>query len=239
MDPSTAGARAAASSCSNPGAHVLDLLRNGPVGDRTVLYLRHSIRNSFAGVPVEQQLAAEITPEGVLRAREFGASLRQLLPGRRLVLGHTLARRCRMTAECIGAGYAPGGEFRMIDYHGDIDDLFLDVDAFLAIREEHGWEGMIERWLARQIPPTVMRDPRIYADRHLDRLLSTDGVDDGDLFIVIGHDITVFPLVSRLFDRTITTVDFLNGIVIDADGTTAGARFSDGERALATTLTIA
>lgn len=144
-----------------------------------------------------------------------------------------------MTAECIGAGYAPGGRFRMVDYRRDIDDLILDVDALLALRDAIGWDALILRWLDGGVPPGVMRDSRAYADLHLEQLVAFDGIDDRDLFVVVGHDITLFALASRLFDRAITTVEFLNGIVMDADGTTGRARFSDGDRTLATTLTIA
>ena len=239
MDHPTAGRPVAAAPRPNPGAHVLDLLRDGATGERTALYLRHSIRDSLAGVPVHQQLAAGITAEGALRAREFGVALRRLVPGRSLILGRTIARRSRMTADCIGAGYAPGGQFRTIDYRRDVDDLILDVDAFLALRQAIGWEALLRRWLGQGVPRDVMRDPRAYADLHLAQLVAFDGLDDRDLFVVIGHDITLFALVSRLFDRTITTVDFLNGIVIDADGRHGEARFSDGERTLAATLKLA
>lgn len=232
----TAGGPAAAAPRSNPGTPVLDLLRDGTVGERTAVYLRHSIRDSLSGVPVHQQLATEITPEGALRAREFGGSLRRLIPGRRLVLGHTIARRSRMTAECIGAGYAPDGHYRMIDYRRDIDDLILDADAFLALRDAIGWEPLLRRWLGRGVPRNIMRDPHVYADTHLEQLVAFDGIDERDLFVVVGHDITLFALVSRLYDRTITTVDFLNGIVIDTDGRNGEARFSDGQQILARTL---
>ena len=239
MDLPTAGGPAAAAPRPNPGAPVLDLLRDGPATGPTALYLRHSIRDSLAGVPVHQQLAVGITPEGALRAREFGDALRRLVPGRRLVLGHTIARRSRMTAECIGAGYAPGGQFRMIDYRRDIDDLILDPDAVRALRDAIGWEALLRRWLGRGVPRDIMRDPRVYADTHLEQLVAFDGIDERDLFVVVGHDITLFALVSRLYDRMITTVDFLNGVVIDAGGTNGEARFSDGEQTLATTLKLA
>lgn len=236
MDLPIAGEPAAAAPRSNLGAPILDLLRDGTVGIRTAVYLRHSIRNSLAGIPAHQQLAAEITPEGALRAREFGEALQRLVPGRRLVLGHTIARRSRMTASCIGAGYAPDGHYRMIDYRRDIDDLILDPDAFLALRDAIGWEPLLRRWLGRGVPRDIMRDPHVYADTHLEQLIAVDGGDDRDLFVVIGDDITLFALVSRLFGRTITTVDFLNGIAITTDGTTSEARFSGGEETLATTL---
>ncbi len=231
MDLPIAGEPAAAAPRSNLGAPILDLLRDGTVGIRTAVYLRHSIRNSLAGIPVHQQLAAEITPEGALRAREFGDALRR----RHLVLGQTIARRSCMTAACIGAGYAPDGHYRMIDYRRDIDDLILDPDAFLALRDAIGWEPLLRRWLRRGVPCDIMRDPHVYADTHLEQLIAIDGDGNHDLFVVIGHDITLFALISRLFGRTITTVDFLNGIVITTDGSTCEARFSGGEETLATT----
>ena len=90
-----------------PGEFVLDILKEVPKNRRTIVLIRHSKRDSFEGVPDHLREGVVITPEGIRMAREFGESLGEILPGKPLVLGHTVARRCRMTAESIRDGYPP------------------------------------------------------------------------------------------------------------------------------------
>jgi len=128
-----------------PGEYLLSLLKEASDTQKTILFLRHSKRNSFAGIPDHLRPGVEITPEGRLMAREFGEALGQVTPGRRLFLAHTIARRCRMTAECICQGYSPASWFPMVEYPDEIGDPVLDPDAFIDLRERIGWQVLIRR----------------------------------------------------------------------------------------------
>jgi len=128
-----------------PGEYILSLLKEASDTQKTILFLRHSKRNSFAGIPDHLRPGVEITPEGRLMAREFGEALGQVTPGRRLFLAHTIARRCRMTAECIRQGYSPASWFPMVEYPDEIGDPVLDPDAFIDLRERIGWQVLIRR----------------------------------------------------------------------------------------------
>ncbi len=213
----------------NPGDFVLDLLDTQPDSERTILLLRHSKRNSFIGVPDHLRPGVEITPEGVLMAREFGESLAEIVPDRRLLLRHTLALRCRMTAESIGQGYSLGNQFRMEEYPQELGDPVVDMGRFIELREQYGWEKLIRKWLDREIPDDVLQDPDLFSDNNVKHLLSLCATGDRDLFVIVGHDVTLFPIVSRVFGRKITTIDFLNGIAISAYETNAEIQFANSE----------
>jgi len=217
-----------------PGDYVLDLLKEAPDTEKTILFLRHSKRDSFAEVPDHLRPGVEITPEGVLMAREFGEALGQVAPGRRLFLAHTIARRCRMTAECIRHGYSPASQFPMVEYPEEIGDPVLDPEAFIDLRETLGWQVLIRKWLDGAVPATILQYPDTYSQILLHTLLSFRGMEDGDLFVAIGHDITLFPILSRVFGKKLTAIEFLNGIVISANRTTAEIRFADAECSLKT-----
>ena len=214
-----------------PGTYILDLLLKGQDTGKTIVYLRHSTRNSFAGVPEHLRQGVEITEEGIQVAREFGTSLHRIFPEKRLILGHTVARRCQMTAEFIGQGFSPAG-FQIIDYQKEIEDPILDMESYCAERDENGWENLIINWLNKKVPQNIMQDPDTYADRHVKKLISFDSIDNGNLFVVIGHDYTIFPIVSRVFGKRMTGIDFLNGIVIQAGSGTAKILFSDADGAM-------
>lgn len=220
------------------GDFVLDLLRETDLTGRTILLLRHSKRDSFQGIPEHIRPTIEITPEGVRMATEFGESLSAVAPGRQLFLGHTVARRCQMTAECIAEGYSSPGNVHMVEYHRQIDEPVVNLPHFVALREELGWQALMKQWLLGMIPLTVMQDPRRYSDTHLTRLLSFPNMGEGDVFAVIAHDITLFPIVYSVFGMPVTTIDFLNGVLISANENTAEIRFADAGCSLRTVLPI-
>lgn len=219
-----------------PGEYVLDLLDDTPGNGRTILLLRHSKRDSFQGVPEHIRPTVEITPEGIAMAREFGKALNTVVPGRRLFLGHTIARRCRMTAECIAGGYSSARRIQMVEFHREIEEPVVDLSRFKALREELGWQPLMKKWLLGEIPPTILQDPYQYSETLINRLLSFHHMDDGDVFAVIAHDITLFPIVYSVFGKPVTTIDFLNGVVISANTNSAEIMFADAGCSLRTVL---
>jgi hypothetical protein len=212
-----------------PGGFILDLLRETHGTEWTILFLRHSVRDSFTGVPDHLRQGVGINPEGICRARNFGRSLAEVLPGRRLLLGHTVARRCRMTAECIGEGYSPCKDFRILGCRPDVQDPVADPARYIALREEFGWPGLMKRWLNREISYDILADPHRYARTQLENLVSFHEGCDADLLVVVAHDITLLPIVLHVFGRPITALDFLNGIVITPGRTGTGIRFADAD----------
>ncbi len=215
-----------------PGDYVLDLLKDAPGDRRTIALVRHSARNSFAGIPAHLRDSVEITPEGVSLARSFGQSLGEIFPGNLLLLGHTGALRCRMTAESIGDGYFPAERVLMLGCQPEIDSPVVNPEKCVALLTEPGWtEGMI-RWLDEEMPGDTLRNPQTYAEDIIGKLLSFPKTGEPDLLVVVAHDITLFPMVSSIFGKKITMVEFLNGIVIAADTTTAEFRYTDAQCSL-------
>lgn len=217
-----------------PGDFVLELLKDVFHDGRTIVLMRHSARNSFYGVPQELREAMDITSEGVFLARAFGESLQEIIMGNDLFLGHTVARRCRMTAEAIADGFASAGRVHLIGCQPEIESPVVNMDTYVAIRNEIGGPEGIRRWLDNRIPEDALQNPRHYADKILRSLVSFPVAGRNDLLIVVAHDITLFPIISTLFDRKLAAVEFLNGIVITAGADSAEIRYSDADFSLKT-----
>ena len=215
-----------------PGDFVLDILREAPKNLRTIVLIRHSKRDSFEGIPDHLREGVEITPEGILMAREFGESLGEILPWKPLVLGHTAAHRCRMTAEFIRDGYPPSIPARILGCEPEIKSPVVHQERYIAIRDKLGWREVIRKWLDQEIPEHTFHNPHQYSDYVLRNLLTCPGAREEDLFVVIAHDITIFPIISRVFGVKVKPIGFLNGIVITADTNTAHFQFADAELSL-------
>jgi len=212
-----------------PGDYVLDLLKDSPRDRRTIALVRHSARNSFAGIPAHLRDGVEITPEGVRLARAFGGSLGEIFTGDLLLLGHTGALRCRMTTESIGDGDVPADRVRILGCQPEIDSPIVDPVKCVSLLTEPGWTDGMKKWLDEEMPVDTLRNPQVYAKDILRKLLGFPTTGEPDLLVVIAHAITLFPIVSSLFGKKITTVEFLNGVVISADTTTDEFRFTDEE----------
>ena len=215
-----------------PGDFVLEILQESRKDRKTIVLIRHSKRDPFNGMPDLLREGVGITPEGIRMAREFGESLGEILPGKSLLLGHTAARRCRMTAESICDGYPPDTPARILGCEPAIPSPVVQLDRYVAIREEFGWHELIRKWLDREIDENTFRDPCRYADDIVRNLFACPGVQAGDLLLVVAHDITIFPIISRVFGVQVNPVEFLNVIVITADTDTAEFRFANAEMSL-------
>ncbi|GAB6285581.1 MAG: hypothetical protein STSR0009_17820 [Methanoregula sp.] len=218
------------------GDFVLNILKEAPKNKKTIVLIRHSKRNSLKGIPDHLRDSVGITPEGILMAREFGESLGKILPGKPLFLGHTVAYRCRMTAESIRDGYPPDIPARILGCEPEIKSPVVNLDKLIAIRNELGWREGIRRWLDQEIPGNILQDPHQYSDYVLRNLLSCPDSGEQDLLIAIAHDITLFPIISRVFGEKVNAIEFLNGIVITADTNMADIRFADTELSLKANL---
>jgi hypothetical protein len=215
-----------------PGDFVLDILQETPKNRRTIVLIRHSKRDSFEGIPDHLREGVEITPEGILMAREFGESLGEILPGKPLVLGHTMAHRCRMTAEFIRDGYPSTIPARILGCEPEIKSPVVRQERYIAIRDQLGWREVIRKWLDQEIPEHTFHNPHQYSDYVVRNLFTCPGAGEKDMFVVIAHDITIFPIISRVFGVKVKPIEFLNGIVITTDTITAEFQFADAELSL-------
>lgn len=215
-----------------PGDFVLDILKEVPKNRKTIVLIRHSKRDPFNGMPDLLREHVEITPEGIHMAREFGDSLGKILPENALVLGHTIAHRCKMTAESILDGYSSHHPARILGCEPEIKSPVLHLARYVAVREKFGWRELIRKWLDQELPEDTFQDPHRYSDYVLQNLLTCPGIKKGNLFVVVAHDITIFPIISRVFGVKVKPIDFLNGIVISADTKKAEIQFADAETSL-------
>jgi len=211
------------------GAYVLDLLDEAPLNEKTIVLIRHSKRDSFGGIPDHLRDTVGINPEGVRMAREFGKSIRQVVPKKRLLLGHTVAKRCEMTACSIQEGFSSEKQTRVLGCEPEIKSPVVNLDNLVKLRNEFGWQGLIQQWLRSELPEDTIWNPRKYTDEVLGKLLKYPAVQPGDLLVVVAHDITLFPLVFTIFGKNVKAIEFLNGIVISANSDNAEIQFKNAE----------
>jgi len=207
------------------GSYVLDILQTAPKDQRTILLIRHSIRESFAGVPDHLYNTVGITPEGSVVAREFGEVIKGIAPDIRLFLSHTVAKRSEMTARSICEGYSSDNRSRILGCEPEIQSPVVNLEKLVEARNRFGWQELLRKWLGQEIPEDILWDPHKYSDEILGKLLNYPAVRPGDMHVVVAHDITLFPVVFSLFDKPVQAIEFLNGVVISADGNTARIQF--------------
>lgn len=218
--------------CMKHGDYVLNLLREVPKANKTIILMRHSYRDSFQGIPEHLREGVKITPEGVLMARAFGESLGKIFPKKHILLGHTPAKRCQMTAESIGYGYASPDRVRILGCRPQVGSVVTDPDRFIRLREELGWKGLMEKWLNQEISGQILENPRTYCDKTLKGLVSFRDMNHDDLLVVIAHDVTIFPILSSVFGTTKTSLEFLNGLVITGGSSAVEIRYTDADHSL-------
>lgn len=186
--------------------------------DRAIVLIRHSKRPSLHSIPYEKRPYVELTPEGIALAREYGKSLWDVISDRRIYLLHTPAIRCMMTARAIEDGLSSRGPVNaIVKADPRIKDPIVNLDRFRELRELLGWQNLIGNWLAERIDTSVLQNPVSYSNYLVKLLLGCPYVGDGDVLIVVGHDITLFPLIRTYFKRSLMTIDYMSGVVIKSD----------------------
>lgn len=211
------------------GGYVLDLLDTTSRNEKTIVLIRHSKRDSFGDIPDHLRDTVGINPEGVQMAREFGESIRQVVPDKRLLLGHTVAKRCEMTARSIQEGFSSDNQTMVLGCQPEIKSPVVNLDNLIRLRNQFGWQGLIQQWLRSELPEDTLWNPRKYTDEILGKLLRYPNVQSGDLLVVVAHDITLFPVVFSIFGKNVKAIEFLNGIVISADSDNAEIQFRNAE----------
>lgn len=123
-----------------------------------------------------------------------------------------------MTAMAIQEGLSSGmpADIRIWEAPEIIDPV-LDLEKFRKLHDCYGWHALIERWLAGRIDEGVLWNPGQYSDELLKRVLDGQDFRPREIRIVVAHDITLFPLIHTYFRRSLTSIDYLNGIVIKTD----------------------
>ena len=212
--------------------YVLNLLKDVSEDARIVALIRHSKRPSFQGIPDHLRDAVEITPEGIRMAREFGASLRQISPNKRIFLSYNSVKRCEMTARAIREGYSSAILSTDLGYAPELITPIIDMNTYIALREELGYSQVMKNWMEGNISPGILWDPDQYAEKILKTVLNYPVIRSGDMLIIVTQDIAVFPLISSWLGKIVTSLDFLNGVVISADTTKADILFQDADHKL-------
>jgi len=216
----------------NHGDHVLELLKRHEGTGRTILLIRHSVRESLREIPPVLRNDVAITPEGIVHAEEFGRNLKKIVPHTTLLVGHTAPLRCCMTAECIRRGFSSPDTTRDLGILPHVENVIVDPVNFSALWEELGWHTLMRQWLGGEIPGHTLENPHRYSNRLLEKLVSFPVVNDNELLVVVAHDVTILPVLASACGTTLTTIDFLNGILISGDPSGAEIRFADPENTL-------
>ena len=181
--------------------------------DRTVLMVRHSIRESLRALSIDPAL----TPEGEELARRCG----KLLSGLGDVsFGASPRRRTRDTARCL----IEGGGFRANDIRdcpeiGDMTIFQHEVD-FEAMLRTHNTENVMREYFSTG-HAEGLKDMRPFGAQILTFL--TSEVFRSPRSVFVSHDVLAMAALGALGVRTFSNDDwcgFLHGILLsrDADG---------------------
>ena len=211
----------------NHGDPVLELLEKHEETGRTILLIRHSVRESLREIAPALRNDVAITPDGIACAEAFGRRLREIAPDTTLRIGHTAPLRCCMTAECIRRGFASPHTTRDLGILPHVENVIVDPGKFSALWEERGWHTLMRQWLGGEIPDHTLENPHRYSNRLLKRLIISPGLNETGLLVVVAHDVTILPILASACGTTLTTIDFLNGILISGDPSGAEIRFAD------------
>jgi len=178
---------------------------------RTVLMVRHSIRESLRAASVDPAL----TPEGGELARRSG----KLLSGLGNVsFGASPRRRTRETAQCL----IEGGAFRPQDIRdtpelGDLTIFSRPVD-FEAMLRTHNTENVMREYFSTG-HADGLKDLRPFAAQIMAFL--TEKHSDAPCDVFVSHDVLAMAVLTALGVRTFSIDDwcgYLHGILLTRDG---------------------
>ena len=181
---------------------------------RTVLMVRHSIRESLRAYSVDPAL----TPEGEALARRCGKLLSGL--GNDVSFGASPRRRTRDTARCL----IEGGGFRAQDIRdcpeiGDLTIFSREID-FEAMLRTHNTENVMREYFSTG-HAEGLKDMHPFGTRILEFL--TGDVFDTPCSVFVSHDVLAMAALAAIGVRGFSNDDwcgFLHGILLtrDADG---------------------
>ena len=178
---------------------------------RTVLMVRHSIRESLRAFSVDPAL----TPEGEELARRCG----ELLSGLGDVsFGASPRQRTRDTARCLieGGGFR-AREIRECPEIGDMTIFSRPVD-FEAMLRTHNTENVMREYFSTG-HAAGLKDLRPFAAQILGFL--TDPHSDSSCTVLVSHDVLAMAVLTALGVRTFAIDDwcgYLHGILLTQDG---------------------
>ena len=191
------------------------LLGNIPVladaSDRTVLVLRHSIRESLRAGSVDPDL----TPEGAELATRCGRLLSGL--GNEVLFAASPRTRTRRTAQCMmeGGGF-PRRDVRDCPELGDLTIFSRPVDFEAMLRTRNTEKVMREYYSTGHAEGLKDMDP--FAEELL-RFLTGEPYPSSRT-VIVSHDVLAMAILSALKVRTFSIEDwcgYLHGVLLTRD----------------------
>ena len=178
---------------------------------RTILMVRHSIRESLRAGSVDPDL----TPEGAELATRCGHLLAGL--GENVLFGASPRRRTRNTALCLmkGGGFPPQN-VRECPELGDLTIFSSPVDFEVMLRTRNTEKVMREYFSTGHADG--LKDMRLFAGELLHFLTETPFPAARAVFV--SHDVLAMSILSALGVRTFSIDDwcgYLHGILLTQD----------------------
>ncbi len=176
--------------------------------DRTVLVLRHSIRESLRAGSVDPDL----TPEGVTLAERCGRLLSGL--GNDVYFAASPRTRTRRTAQCMMAGGGfPRRDVRDCPELGDLTIFSRPVDFEAMLRDHNTVPVMREYYSTGHAEG--LKDMRPFAEELLRFLTGTPF--PASRTVIVSHDVLAMSILSALDVRSFTIEDwcgYLHGVLL-------------------------
>ena len=179
--------------------------------DRTILVVRHSIRESLRAGSVDPDL----TPEGAELARRCGRLLSGL--GHDVFFAASPRTRTRRTARCMmeGGGF-PRQDIRDCPELGDLT-IFAHPVNFEAMLRDHNTEPVMREYFSTG-HAEGLKDMRPFAEELLSFLTGTQF--PASRTVIVSHDVLAMSILSALGVRTFLVEDwcgYLHGVLLTRD----------------------
>lgn len=202
------------------GLELLETLRALPAAAPAAVILRHAAR-----FPITNQAEphlAELTPQGIADAEAFGERIQGFDCIR---LFHSPVKRCQQTAEAILRGAKKTGLSGEIAGPEDVlgAGYISDLKEAGRLAIQHG-EDMVRRWLAGEIPTSVMSTAVELATEKLSYLLQRlrEPCPQGRrLDLHVSHDWNILilrELICSIRHEDVGWLNFLDGVAFAPAG---------------------
>ena len=212
---------------------VHNILNRDKEADFTIAVIRHSERPSFNKIPTEKWADVTITDRGIEAAKKFGKALgNQAVPPNSLKVYYTGQRRCADTAAAIatGIGQSAGPEERGLNFISPIADAAKYDDMLKNGR----WKELLDGWLSSDNSYDCMTPVSLYTREFFRKLTSLGYSHGSNVVVIVAHDLQIFPLVSKIFGKNITNIDYLEGPVISKKKDDFEIGFGNEKRSVST-----
>jgi broad specificity phosphatase PhoE len=199
------------------GSQIIQMLDRLDGRGNVVIMIRHSERPSFESIPHEQWDSVDLTDTGIEEARNFGEALVSQSKVNDLQVFGWGFQRCQTTAKAICEGASRQSNQIHKPTKITLKSPIVNHVEYKKALTTITWEKFIGDWLKDGVQQTAMLPAREYAEVLYRSLLRDDICQPSKTTVIATHDLFIIPLARYYFSKSSHYVDFLDGVVLQAN----------------------